>query len=361
MRRENFPGRSFIRRTIGLLLISAAAAAQEPIQVETGTAEQRPWTQTLRLTGTLTSASDSALAPRLDGLVTEIRVDAGDRVERGDVLLELDDQLERLSLQSARASLQEARAQLAEARRVRAEREPLLEKGAIAQTEFETANADVQVRAAAVERLRAEVALRQERVARHQLTAPFPGLVSRRMTDVGEWVTNTTPVYELVQTDQLRLDVQAPQEYFPMIEQGTRVMIAPHALNDTQIEGEVRSRVAVADPTARSFLVRVAVDNESGRLAPGMSALALIKVVTEDQTLVIPRDALMRYPDGGTRVWTVEDRGDQTVAVERQVQIGRSDAGVVEITKGLEPDRRVIVVGNEALTPEQPVMIKDRQ
>ena len=92
-----------------------------------------------------------------------------------------------------------------------------------------------------------------------------------------------------------------------------------------------------------------------------MSALALIKVVTEDQTLVIPRDALMRYPDGGTRVWTVEDRGDQTVAVERQVQIGRSDAGVVEITKGLEPDRRVIVVGNEALTPEQPVMIKDRQ
>ncbi|MES1944213.1 RND family efflux transporter MFP subunit [Salinisphaera sp. PC39] len=348
-----------MRRPIALaavltLLASTAAAAQTD-RVAVTEVRQKPWVQTLPLSGTLTSPRDADLAPQIAGLVAAVHVDAGDRVEAGDTLIELDRALEELTLRQLRAQIEEARGQLAEAERVRDERAPLARQGTIARTELEAAQAEVRIRRAAVQRLQAEAERQAERLRRHSLTAPFSGVIRARHTEVGEWADTSATVLELVATDPLRLDVQAPQEYFGRIALGTDVTVIPDADPDARIEAEVSVDVAAADPVARTFLVRIRVDNPDGRLAPGMSAQARFRIATGERVAAVPRDALLRYPDGGTRVWVVAEGDDGPVVHERRVKVGRTDAGVAEIREGVAAGDRVVVRGNESLREGQRV------
>lgn len=338
-------------------VVFAPTVSAQPTDIQVEQVASDPWVQILPLTGTLTSPARAALAPRLSGLVTAVAVDAGDRVAKGDTLLEMDATLAELELATLNASLAEARSRLAEARRVRNERQPLAERGTIPRTELEAANAEVRTSTAAVDRLQAEVELQRERRARHVLPAPFDGVVASRTTDIGEYAASSDVVFELVATRQLRLDVQAPQEYFGYLGPGTPVEVHAHDGSGDPRSAEVSARVDALDATARSFLVRVALDNEDGRLAPGMSAEAEFRIETDEAVISIPRDAVLRSPGGDTHAWVVTEADDGPVARRRQIMLGRSDRGRVEVRQGLSAGDRVVVQGNEALTDGQRVRI----
>ena len=343
-----------------LAMVGETLAA--PATVATTTVEKRGWQQTVPLYGTLTSPRDAAVTPRVAGLVDSVAVDAGDRVDAGDTLIELDRRLDALTLETQEASITEARARLVEARRLRDEAQRLASRGAISTTELKSRSSQVSVRAAALQRLRAEADLQRERLARHVVVAPFAGVVRERQVEPGEYVAQTTPVVGLVSTERLRVDTAAPQQYFDLIDPGMPVRIQPEALDGDEIAGRVDVTVPASDALARSFLVRTFVSNENGRLAPGMSAKVLFDIQRSDPVLVAPRDALVRVPGGGTRMWVVVadtevDSGYR--AVKRQVTLGRSADGVVEVRSGLEPGERVVVRGNESLENNEPVRVRE--
>ena len=89
-----------------------------------------------------------------------------------------------------------------------------------------------------------------ELLRRHVVPAPFAGVVARRLTDVGEWVSRGTPVIELVATDRVRLDVQAPQERFAAIREDAIVQVFADSLGGESLPGRVVARVPVSDPSA---------------------------------------------------------------------------------------------------------------
>jgi RND family efflux transporter MFP subunit len=203
----------------------------------------------------------------------------------------------------------------------------------------------------------AEAAEREQKalVRRNALPAPFDGVIARRSTDVGEWVTRGTPVLELVATQRVHLDLQVPQEYFPAIREDAEVQVSVIGAA-APLQGRIVARVPVGEAGGRTVLVRIVLEAEGVRLLPGTSATALIKLRGATTALAAPKDALLQYPDGTRSVFVVEQRDGQSIARERRVEVGRSGEQV-EILQGLRAGERIVVRGNESLRDGQVVSI----
>lgn len=345
--------------TVLTMLAAATAIPAEMLPVEVGRAEERPIVRTVRVSGTVTSPQDALLSPAVGGLVAAMNVDAGDRVARGDVLVILDAELESLELVRREAELQQARAAVAESRRRLDEAERVASASAIAETEIKSRRTTVERDAAAL--AAAEAAVQQQRaiVTRHQVKAPFAGVVSQRLAEVGEWVNPGSGLVELVATDGLRFDFRVPQEYHDDIDLDTRVELSSDAVPGFAAEGRIQAIVPIKDPGARTFLVRVVSDGIGNPVVtPGMSTRGTLLIDAGRTGIVVSRDALLRYPDGRHVVWIVDKAGEIPSAHERQVQTGLLFDGLVEIVSGIDAGATVVIRGNESLQEGQTVSVR---
>jgi len=339
----------------------SSAPAPEAALVEVVEPTPRRVEENLPFTGTVTSERSASLSPRVSGLVAAVHVDAGDRVEEGQVLLELDDELARLSLERTRAALDEAESRLGETERLREEALTLLNRRTIAKTEADARQAETRVASAAARRLGVLVREEEERLARHRLLAPFSGVISRRDADPGEWVETGTAVLDLVEVERVRLDVQVPQERIEDITLDTPVSVRLDSAPDLEFTGRVRAKVPVTEPGARTFLVRVGVDERPDAMMPGVSGHAVFRLRNREPVVVVPRDAVVRSADGTNTIWVVENHRSEPRAASRSVRLGRTFADVVEVREGLPDDAPVVVRGNEGLQDGRPVrMIESR-
>jgi membrane fusion protein, multidrug efflux system len=337
----------------------AAASADTPVAVvspETGQASQ-----TLTLSGSLTARQSARLSPQVAGLVAELAVDAGDRVAAGDVLVRLDKRMAELEEASAVAVVNEARAALAEAERLRDEARRLVESRFVPDSEVQARQAGVLQAEAQLARTGSELAIARERLAQHIIRAPFDGVVSERLAETGEWVATGTAVLELVGVDDLWLDVRVPQQYWTNIGPETALVAFADPAPDVPLDARVHARVPVNDPSARTFLLRLLVHDESGRITPGMSARVRIELPGTAVVTLVPRDALIRYPDGTTTIWTVDEEDGRPVARQLEVTLLRLVGDRAELAGELDAGRRVVVRGNEALNEGQVVRIVTRQ
>lgn len=355
---------AFRRRVLplALLLLAPLLAAQtdRPAPVRLAPVEAATLGADLRLTGTVTAERSARLSPRVDGLVARVLVDAGDRVEAGAHLLELDAELANLALRRARAGTAQARAQAEESRRLADEAQRLAADQHIAQTEVATRQAAVTLADAALGAATAAEREQAELVARHRLTAPFAGVVAERLTEAGEWVARGTPVLALVATDKLRLDVQAPQERYAQVVEGAAVEVRPDAQPDLVLAGRVQAKVPVGDGSSRGFLVRILVDDAGEKLLPGTSASVRIDLpAAAGGSVLVPADALLRYPDGGNGVFVAIDEDGALRARQRRIDVGRELGGRIEVLTGLAAGEQVVVRGNEGLRDGQAVRVAD--
>jgi len=341
-------------------LLGAAVALAQPAapRVGVGTAEDAPIIEEVPLTGTVTSPRVAQVSTAIAGLVEAVNVEVGDRVEAGAVLVTLDRELETLALEAARAATAQARAELGDTRRRLAEASELRAQQSIAATELRSLEAEVEVDTAALARLDAEQKRQAARLRRHEVVAPFAGVISRRLTEAGEWVEPGTAVLELIATEGLRIDFRVPQQYFPRIDADTRLDVILGAASERRLEARIGAIVPVNDPSARTFLLRAHLEDEAVAVTPGMSAHGVLRLHTSRRGVVVPRDALLRYPDGRVVVWLVNRDGKDATVTERQVRTGLGFAGQVEVTEGLQPGARVVTAGNEALQEGQRVQVR---
>lgn len=332
----------------------ATVQAQTPVSVVRPASSES--VETLRLTGNLTARQSARLSTQTAGLVETLNVDVGDTVDGGQLLLALDRELARLNVARAEAALAEARAEMDEVKRLAEEGRRLVQDRFLPDTEVRAREAAVVLAEAAVARVEAELATERERRNRHELRAPFPGVIVDRLTERGEWVEPGSSVFELVRLDDLWLDVRVPQRYWSEIAAG-RIEIRAFAdvAPDQPLDTTVEARVPVSDATARTFLLRLAVDAASVDLTPGMSAQVELDLGSDRQSTLIPRDALLRYPDGTTTIWIVAAGSNE--AREQPVAVRRLLGNEVELVDDLPADTRVVVRGNEGLTENEVVRI----
>lgn len=314
--------------------------------------------RTLKLSGTVTAYQAAELSVSVQGLVTVLNVDAGDRVEAGQVLLELDDDLANYQHQASAAAVAQSERALSDARRRLEEALRLAPQQSIAETAVRDLEAEVQEDEAALDQARATAGYRKGLLERHQLTAPFAGVITRRETELGEWVSPGQAVLGLVATDKLRLDFQAPEDHLGDIRVGQAVRFSLGGDSARNYPGTVSAVVPVTDPTARTFLLRVSPDAAIDGMKPGNAVRALLSLPTGGEGLSVPRDAVLRHADGRIVVWVIEETDTGPTVREQRIETGHHFNGRVEVLNGLSAGQQVVVRGNERLRPNQAVELR---
>jgi len=307
------------------------------------------------LTGTVYSHRSASLSAAVSGLVEAMLIDEGQRVHKGDVILKLDPELEKLKLNATIAETSKAQHELADAKRRLSDVKRLVKNNSVSKNDVQSMQSEVSVDSAALQRARAILQQQEERLRRHQVLAPFDGVISKKLVEVGEWISPGDVIANLVATDNLRIDFQAPQSVYPLTTLKTPVRVSLDSMPNRSFDGKIIAIVPVTNEEARTFIIRVTLDADELRLIPGMSANGILKLDSGRKAVVVLRDAILRHPDGRTTVWIVNQ--DKTVS-ERLVKTGLSFNGYIVIEEGLEMNERIVLQGNESLREGQMISIK---
>lgn len=335
-----------------LLLVTTPVTSANELRVVTHTLESSTLRSELELSGTLRALRHSTLSVSVNALVESIHVDVGSRVKRGDLLLELDSNIARQEHKRAQAQLIAAETSATEANRLRDEALRLKQQSHIAQSEVSARESSARLAGARLDEARAEVQIAAEQLAKHRLLAPFDGVISERVTDLGQWLNPGDAVFTLVSLDSLRLDVQLPQEQLANIEHIKQVEILPDTQPGLRIPANVDQLVPVGD-ASRSFLLRLVAIEKSTTLIPGASARALLQFEHGQSAVLLPRDAVLRNADGNHSVFVVVDGKAQ----RRKVELGLFGKGGYLVQQGLRAGEQVVTRGNELLEEGQSVAL----
>lgn len=341
-----------------MLLASQLASAQSPgSPIVVAKARAVTAAQSIRLPGTVVATRVSRLSTAIGGLVKSIALDLGDRVEAGDTVAQLDDTLARHALDQAGAAVEEAQADAQEKTRLHVIGRNLTRRGVITQDQLNVRAAEMRMARAVVKRLRADEAAKNELLQRHRIIAPFAGVVASRDAEIGEWAAPGTKIIELVADRPVVVEVSLPQAFVASVRNGVSAELGFEALAGQRVPAGRISLAPSGDVTTRSFLLRIEPQVGDLGIAPGMSAQAFISFGQSASVIAIPRDALMRQPDGRTMVWVVEETSEQPTVSARAVTAGRAEGDRIRITSGLREGDRVVVRGNESLRAGQPVRV----
>lgn len=314
--------------------------AQQPLRVEKVTNVQvQPVAaadvqETFTLPGTLEAWEDLTLAAELAGAVRWIGPKEGGRLEEGDVILRIDPE-------TAAANLAQEQADYALQQKQLQRMEELLAQKFVSPQEYEEARRAYQM---------AEASLKRARVAleKSTLRSPVAGVLDRLLVDRGEYVSEGTPVALVVQVDRLKVLVEVPEKDVPFLKSGDRVEVLPAAIQGPAAEersGDLIHLAYKADPVTRTYLAKVAVDNRSGELRPGMIVRVGLVRRNLEGVIAIPLYAVMDR--AGAKVVFVEEDG---IARMRPVTLGAVVGDRVVVTAGLSRDENLIVQGQQLIT-----------
>lgn len=314
----------------------------------------------LTLTGGLIARRISNLSAEVDGIVKQVHVDDGSELAAGAPVVDLDTDIAQINREAAAADLAEAQATLEESIRRHAELQKLKDQNHTSLTSVEAARAQIAIDEAARNQARSNLKRTQTLLGKHKIVAPFSGVVNRKLVEVGQWVETSTSLVEFIDNKLLRLELPVPQYYFQSVHKKTPVQIRFDALPNQFFESTISAIIPISDQSSRTFRVRIDIDNSEGKLAPGMTAKAVLRLGNKigADSLVAPQDALVRKPDGSALIWIINEVDGVTKAKSVEVELGRSYRDGVEIFNDALPEGTLTVVrGNEILRPGQSVRV----
>lgn len=325
-------------------------------------------------TGTLEAPEKFVVAPKVRGRVERVALHAADEVERGQVVVELDDAEFRQEIRRAEADLAVARANLAEAESVLAiarrglERiQTLSGRGVASDVQLDAAQAEetakraqVDVAAAQVERAEALLEAARIQLGYTIIHAEWSGgadrrVVSARYVDPGDTVSPGAPLLEVLEVDELLAVVFVSERDYGRIAVGQSVSLSADAFPEETFTGTVDRIAPTFRRDTRQARVEIAVANEAGRLKPGMFVRARVVLESVDDTPLVPETALVNRQDT-TGVFVLPDGAD---AVEWfPVQVGIRTGDLVQLV-GPVPEGRVVTLGHQLLGDGSRVVVPE--
>lgn len=345
----------------------AAAGPQDqpPAPVEVARAEAGVLTEDWVFVGEVRSLRAAGLAPGAGGEVLMIEVREGDRVELGQVLVELDERAAKARLRAAKSSQRESDRELDQARRD-ADRATSLGGSILPAAEIEQQTSRADTLEARKRRFGAEVELVRAQLDDYRILAPFAGVIAARHVDLGQWVDPGQAVLELISVDEVELLVDVRPELIGALEIGGKASVRPTSslvgrARDS-VDAEVLGIVPTLDPSTRTIRVRLAPLDSRPWLLPGSAVdvafpvrvdTAAVSEAEAGTAVIVPRDALV-LGAVDTRVIEVVEGAAKPIQVEVLAHAG--DRSVVR-APGLRAGTLVVVRGNERLRPGQALRV----
>jgi RND family efflux transporter MFP subunit len=328
---------------------SSAAKEQPGLTVTTATVQRADWPQVLAASGAVQPWHEAVLSARSSGLaLTEMLVDRGSRVQRGQVLARFDDRSLRTDLAQAEASLQQAEAQARQAVTNRDRTLSLRHSGAVSEQDELQAVTTAATAVAQWRQAQAALAAARVRLDQAVLTAPDSGTISSRSATLGQVAANGMDVFRLIRQDRLEWRAEVPPAQLAALQVGQAAeLVLPDGRKAT---GKLRVLSPSLDAATRLALVSVDI-------APGSGARAGMYVQGRLFTgravaLVVPADSLV-LRDGRPYAFVLHGPRVRRVAVTT----GRREGASVEVLQGLAAGDRVVVRGAGFLADGDPVQL----
>lgn len=315
-----------------------------PVTVSVSTVEPARWTPGLDAIGTARAAQGVDLAIEAPGIVREVAFQANDRIEKSQLMVQIDDRTERADLAAAQAALDLAETALARVRELR-------ERGVSATTTLDTAEAQAVEARATVAKLNAVLETKR-------LVAPFAGIVGIPQVEQGQFVTAGTVYATLQDRDNMRVDFNLTEQQVGMISDGQKVSVTTE-VGDLTLDGAVIGIEPKIDPNSRLVTIRADVDGAQGRLTPGQFLRVRVHLPEEDNVISLPQTVVSStlYGDSVYVVRAAETAEDPEKVEQVFVTLGRRAGDRIEITTGLNAGDRVVNAGQNKLSGGAPVVI----
>lgn len=328
-------------------------AAKPSLTVTTAQPTQADWAQKISANGSLAAWQEAIIGAEANGLkITEVHVNVGDHVQRGQVLASL--QAETLKAEQAQAegSLAEAMASAQEAK-VQADRaRALQQQGFISAAQVSQALSAEASASARVQSARALVQLQAVRLSQTEVKASDAGVISARNATVGSVVGAGTELFRLIRQGRLEWRAEVTAADVGRIQVGAPVQVT--AASGQVLNGKVRMVAPSVDLQTRNALVYVDLPAATGSARAGMYAKGEITLGHSQALSVLQTAVVVR--DGFSYVYTVG--ADQKVT-QVKVQTGRQSGDRLEVLSGLNPDARVVVSGGAFLKHGDTVRLVD--
>ncbi len=308
-------------------------ARLESRKVGVATAVEKTAARQVEIMGSLEAVEQAEVAAKVSGNIVSLPVVLGSRVEKGDLLAEI-------NAGEISARMRQAKAQLEQARRNLERERKLLQKNAATPEAVKSLEDTLRIATAAYE----ETGTMLEYT---RILAPFSGLVTAKMANVGDLATPGKPLLQLENEARLQVIASIPESMVLKIARGDRLSIyVPPA--DLQLVGTVAEVAPTADHLSRTAPIKIDIPADA-RLRSGQFARVSMSAGTA-QTITVPAEALMSFGQM-ERLFVVVDG----LARLRLVRSGAGTDGEVEILSGLQAGEKVVVQGNRQLVDGQPV------
>ncbi len=348
--------RTVVSRMANSRALEEGTAERAKVYVKVATPSIGGAGETLSLPGTLQGFVQSPIAARASGYLRRWYKDIGARVEKGELLAEIETPEIDQQLSQAVAARQQAAASLDLARSTVDRWESLRKKDAVSQQELdERRSADVQA-VANLAAADANVGRLRQLESFKRVVAPFAGLITRRNVDVGDLIeagsNGGRPLFLLAQTDPLRVYVNVPQTYSQLVKPGQKVVVTQAELRGKTFQGEIARTAASIDAATRTMQIEVALPNRDGTLLPGAFVQVALPLAAS-KSMVIPTTALLIRGDG-IRVAVVGADGRIHLQL---VRIGRNYGETVEILDGVTGTEKLVLNPTDSLAEGDQVTI----
>lgn len=292
----------------------------------------------LEVTGSVEANESVVLRSEVPGLVTGIYFKEGSNVSKGTLLVKVNDrdiqaQLREVLSKQTLSGTNENRAK------------QLLDKGAISQEEYDTSLADLQS-------LRAQVSLIRAQLAKTSIIAPFSGKVGLRNISVGEYLTPTTTIANLVSINPVKISFSVPEKYVAQIKMGSEITFSTDAAGKS-FKGKVFAIEPGIDQQTRTLQIKALAPNPANQLIPGSFAKVKLALTTMPDAILIPTEAVIPTLKG-KEVYVSRDGKAKQV----EVQAGTRTANQILINEGLKVGDTVLTTGAMSLKPGSPVRVK---
>ena len=364
------PRRGWIYVTIAIILVLGAGAAAAykfwpadgvPVHAASAQADAASASSTLDASGYVVAERSATLSAKVMGKLVETKFQEGDRLAEGQIVAKLDDSNTRAALNTALAQQKMAEVTLANAQPTYERYKRLYDEGATTQdalqnqkTLYDSARLALDVARAAVTQA---VTAENDMVIR----APFSGVVTAKVAQVGEIVAPQaggggggalTGIATIVDMDSLEVDVDVSENYIDRVIAGQKATVTLNAYPDWEIPASVIAVIPTADKSKGTVTVRVGFDTKDKRILPQMGArVAFLASATAPQTpvshsVLIPQIALQGVGDNAS-VFLI--KGDSTIEV-RAVSPGAKNGSSIVIRSGLQAGDRVAIDNFEKLS-----------
>ncbi len=341
------------------------ATAQAAIPVEVASASHQAVTANYSGTATLEAVGEAQVVAKTSGIILKLMVEEGMHVEKGQLLLQLDDDAIRNKLEQAQATLKKAEAAFDKS-------EKGIAKNLIPRADYDRDKFDLETQRAVVEGAKIDLSYTR-------ILAPISGVIAKRSVKVGNLVTINQPLFQIVDMEPLQAVLNVPERDLGTLKPGQPVHLRVDALPDQTFEGTVARIAPVVDATSGTFRATCEFRDTTRTLKPGMFGRIDVVYDQRHDALVVPRSALVEE-DGESAVFVIEpappkkvddkdkdkdkrakSKSGEAVAAEKKpdvplfvakrrvVKTGYAENDRVEVRDGLKDGERVITIGRNAV------------